>query len=453
MELEEIRRRLTAVEASVKRLGVEVGETLLNPDREPSATCIQAGVVIEQMLRDLWRRLKLKGQPDQRQFDDLLTGTTRKLAEDAEPMPVAILTDIRDIQLRRNQAAHHWNVKRHVAVSILGSLADVMTWYFDDYLPPRAVSSSQEGRRVEQASGPEESSGVHQVIREVEVVGAPKVAPTVRSETKPAAPMLEPAKPPPRVAVEPLKGITNSIGMKLVLIPAGEFLMGSPDSDEEALDRERPQHRVRITRAFYLGIYPVTQAQYREVTGSDPSDFVAGDNTAAEPVTWHDAIAFCNKLSEREGLRLYYNTAGLLSGEEGYRLPTEAEWEYACRARTTTRYSFGDDEEFLRDFGWYAGSWVPGVPDVGEKCPNTWGLYDMHGNVSEWCWDWYEDDYYQESPETDPLGPSQASERVVRGGASLWGPSAARSASRGGIAPHKRNKAVGFRVARSLPPP
>ncbi|MBV8230594.1 MAG: SUMF1/EgtB/PvdO family nonheme iron enzyme, partial [Planctomycetaceae bacterium] len=150
--------------------------------------------------------------------------------------------------------------------------------------------------------------------------------------------------------------ITNSLGMKLTLIPAGEFLMGSTDSDKEANDDEKPPHRVRITRPFYLGMYEVTQQEYETVMGGNPSwfsaqgggmDRVAGQDTRRHPVesvSWNDAITFCNKLSEREGLRPYYRFgAGAQSGGDRYRMPTEAEWEYACRAGSTTRYSFGDD--------------------------------------------------------------------------------------------------------------
>ena len=152
MELDEIRRRFEAVEGALKRLGVDVGESLGNLECSPSATSIQVGVVVEQRLRDLWRRLGLKGSPEKRQFEDLLTNTTRRLEEDGGPMPVEILTDIRDIQLRRNQAAHHWNVNRRVAENVLGALADVLTWYFVEYLPEREEGKSQDDQYPEVSS-------------------------------------------------------------------------------------------------------------------------------------------------------------------------------------------------------------------------------------------------------------------------------------------------------------
>ena len=234
--------------------------------------------------------------------------------------------------------------------------------------------------------------------------------------------------------------LENSIGVKFKSIPAGSFLMGSLDADKEAQDREKPQHRVQISKPFYLGVYEVTQAQYEAVMGKgkNPSTFsatggrkynvnVAGRPTGQHPVewvSWLDAVIFCNKLSEREGLKPFYE----INGEEvrvpdwngpGYRLPTEAEWEYACRANASTpaRYSFGDDAAELGEYGWFNEGYIKGsTHPVGQKKPNGFGLHDMHGNVWEWCWDWYGDAYYKQSPPADPTGPEAGSNRVIRGG-------------------------------------
>jgi formylglycine-generating enzyme required for sulfatase activity len=243
----------------------------------------------------------------------------------------------------------------------------------------------------------------------------------------------------PAVLVETPELITNSIGMKLVLIPAGEFLMGSPDSDEDAYSNEKPQHRVRITRPFYLGATEVTQGQYRVVTRQSPSRFRGSDDLPVEQVSWNDAITFCDKLNELEKEQL-----------EGarYRLPTEAEWEYACRAGSTTRYCFGDDPARLGDHAWFDGNSDNKTHPVGQRQPNAWGLYDMHGNVWEWCWDAYEADYYQQSPGADPLGPSQAASRVRRGGSWNGVPQLWRSAHRLRLARVPRYFSLGFRVAR-----
>jgi formylglycine-generating enzyme required for sulfatase activity len=262
------------------------------------------------------------------------------------------------------------------------------------------------------------------------------------------------------------ESIKNSIGMTFELIPAGEFLMGSPDNDKGAEKHEKPQHRVRITRPFYLGAYEVTQAQYEAVMGNNPSYFsasgngsdrvVAGQSTDRHPVenvSWLDAVKFCNKLGEMEGRPPFFE----IDGENvrvpdwsrpGYRLPTEAEWEYACRANapTVTRYSFGNDAASLGEFAWYKGNSGRKTHPVGETRPNGFGLFDMHGNVWEWCWDGYGEGYYKESREDDPRGSDGAANRVLRGGAWDFGPQGERSAFRlqraGGYLTR------GFRVAR-----
>ena len=251
--------------------------------------------------------------------------------------------------------------------------------------------------------------------------------------------------------------ITNTIGMKLALIPAGEFVMGSPDSDDLALNDEKPRHRVRIAHPFYLGIHEVTESEWAGMMESTPRKdriplrlFKEGDRYPATHVSWDDATEFCRKLTERE------RHAGRLGAGESYRLPTEAEWEYACRAGTTTRYQFGDGEDSLGEYAWYAAN----AEDVGEKYPhavgrkraNAWGLFDMHGNVWEWCGDWYGKEYYGESPGTDPQGSSKGSDRVRRGGSWLHSASYCPSALRLRRAPSDRQRFLGFRVARSSDP-
>ncbi len=260
--------------------------------------------------------------------------------------------------------------------------------------------------------------------------------------------------------------ITNSIGMTLKLIPAGEFMMGSPDNDKDAGIEEKPQHRVRISKSFYLGVYEVTQAQYKAVMGYNPSSFppngdgkdkVAGQSTdqyPVEQVSWFDAVTFCNKLSAKEGRRPFYEIDDKYVrvpdwNGPGYRLPTEAEWEYACRANasTPTRYSFGDDAAQLDEYGWFQFNSSRTHP-VGKKKPNGFGLHDMHGNVSEWCWDWYGEGYYKQSREDDPTGPVArvGLSRVFRGGGRINGASDARSASRVVREPGDRFS-LGFRLA------
>jgi uncharacterized protein (TIGR02996 family) len=257
--------------------------------------------------------------------------------------------------------------------------------------------------------------------------------------------------------------VVNSIGMRLALIPPGAFLMGSPDDEEERWDDEGPRHEVEICKPFYLGIFPVTQGQWRAVMGSNPSyfsamgkgkDYVAGLNTddfPVEEVSWADVMGFLKKLAALKKER-----------EEGreYHLPTEAQWEYACRggACSSTPFHYGSSlsstqANFCGNHPYGGASKGPHLMrtcKVGSYKPNAFGLYDMHGNVLEWCADWFAEDYYKASPRRDPIGPSGGSYRMFRGGA--WNGSGyyCRSAFRGRNAPGYRNLDVGFRVAAVL---
>jgi formylglycine-generating enzyme required for sulfatase activity len=232
------------------------------------------------------------------------------------------------------------------------------------------------------------------------------------------------------------KSVINSIGMKLVLIPAGEFSMGSPDSDKNALSDEKPQHRVQITKPFYLGAYHVTVGQFRnfvedasyqtEAEKANDKDtwrnaFPAQtDEHPVVNVSWNDAAAFCQWLSRKEGM--------------SYRLPTEAEWEYACRAGTATRFSFGDDEKDLGEYAWYEKNSGGSTHPVGQKRPNGFGLFDMHGNAWQWCMDCYGEDYYAASAADD--------------GSWFRDAGLCRSANRNSDTPGYRDSDLGFRVAR-----
>ncbi len=247
-------------------------------------------------------------------------------------------------------------------------------------------------------------------------------------------------------------GGVNSIGLTMVPIAAGEFTMGSPDSDSDAGPDERPAHRVRIGNGFALGRTEVTQAQFRQVMGTNPSTTI-GDDLPVHNVTWVEAVEFCNKLSGAEGLPPYYDLTAspvAVRGGAGYRLPTEAEWEYACRAGTTARYSFGDDVGVLGIYAWFDGNSNGQPHPVGQKQANPWGLHDMHGNVWEWCWDWYDGSTYSNTGDLDPTGPYQTSgSRVIRGGSHSYSGAFHRSAYRNLDLPEQRFAIDGFRVARS----
>jgi formylglycine-generating enzyme required for sulfatase activity len=217
--------------------------------------------------------------------------------------------------------------------------------------------------------------------------------------------------------------------MRLKLLPAGNFTMG------EGSDA----HQVTLTKPFYLGIYEVTQEEYQRVMGSNPSHFKGARNPVAQ-VSWDDAVEFCRKLSAMPEEK----KAG-----RAYRLPTEAEWEYACRAGSTTEYCFGDNESQLGEYAWFDKNAGSKTHPVGEKKPNAWGLYDMHGNVWEWCSDWYSE--YPKGAVSDPVGPREGSDRVFRGGSWRYGAAFCRSAFRYWYSPSYRYHDDGFRVALSSP--
>ena len=234
--------------------------------------------------------------------------------------------------------------------------------------------------------------------------------------------------------VTPLEELTNSVGIKFKLIPAGTFMMGSEDGEAN----ETPVHGVRITKPFYMAVTEVTNAEWRRVTGEEPPSQWKDDDRPVEMVAWDDAIRFCQKLSE---------LAEEQTARRSYRLPTEAEWEYACRAGTITSYSFGDEAAILGDFAWFESNSERRTHAVAGRNPNPWGLHDMHGNVWEWCSDWY--GTYAAGVATNPKGPDQGSNRVFRGG--NWSDAAGvcRSAYRSGYHPSSRYGYLGFRLALS----
>ena len=216
-----------------------------------------------------------------------------------------------------------------------------------------------------------------------------------------------------------------------------------------------PQHRVRITRPFYLGVYEVTQGQYQAVTGEKPSSNNGSDELPIEHISWLDAVKFCNKLSERERQQPFYEINGNDDvrvpdwNASGYRLPTEAEWEYACRAGSTTVFYFGPDESELGDYAWFVDNSGRQTHPVGQKKPNAFGLYDMLGNVYEWCWDEF-GGRSDGSAVDNPTGPEKHGERrVIRGGCYDQNLGWFRSGYRHELIWYYKTEWTGFRVART----
>jgi formylglycine-generating enzyme required for sulfatase activity len=215
-----------------------------------------------------------------------------------------------------------------------------------------------------------------------------------------AADARKPVKTAPKGKKELSFDLGRGVKLDLVRIRPGTFMMG----DERGDNDEKPLHKVTISRSFYLGKFQVTQEQWEAVMGANPSHFKGAKNPV-DRVSWEACQTFIKKLNEK------FASSGVAFG-----LPTEAEWEYACRAGSNSRYGFGEREAGLADYGWFAGNSDGTTHPVGQKKPNAWGLYDMHGNVWEWCADWYDADYYKTSPAVDPPGPTAVTSRVLRGG-------------------------------------
>lgn len=253
--------------------------------------------------------------------------------------------------------------------------------------------------------------------------------------------------------------ITRKSTARMVSIPAGTFWMGNVSDNPNGWEEEKPVHQVTISRSFLVGCTEVTQAEWKAVMGTDPSSF-KGDKLPVEQVSWYDAVAYCNRLSQLEGFDTCYTGSGSNLrcdfAKNGYRLPTEAEWEYACRGGATTDYYTGKMvysghtplDSALDMAGWYVGNAEHSTHNVRQKQPNAHCLYDMHGNVEEWCWDWYTS--YQAKAATDPRGPVNGQSRLARGGSWNRNALSCRSCYRGASRePDFRWSDRGFRVART----
>ncbi len=283
----------------------------------------------------------------------------------------------------------------------------------------------------------------------------------------------------PEGIVVPIPGMPDHAKpMEIVLISPGTFMMGSPGDEKDRHSDEDPRHQVTLTHGFYMGKYNVTLGQYAtylQATGKESGVDWGDDNcplsrwggiyTLRRPfgqswdqpmmeVSWYGAAMYCNYLSQIKGLQSVYDldTWEVDWGANGFRLPTEAEWEHACRAGTETRFYWGDDPGYtdIEDYGWYDGANSPsGFKEVGQKRPNAFGLYDMSGYVYDWCQDWHGS--YSDSDQTDPIGPNSGSNRVIRGGFRDEGARYCRSANRDSELPDASNASIGFRVVRSNP--
>jgi formylglycine-generating enzyme required for sulfatase activity len=304
----------------------------------------------------------------------------------------------------------------------------------DRVMPPLKFRSKQ-AVNLSAWDGGTNAFAFQNLVRNIRNILGQPARPEAVKPTPPETPEPKPAPGPQELEPQVTKELTNRLGMHFVLIPDGTFMMGSGIAEEGDED-ERPQHQVTLSQPFYLQTTPVTQGQWQRLMGGNPSLFQeCGEDCPVENVSWDDAQDFIRKLNQVEKT-------------DKYRLPTEAEWEYACRAGSTQSYCFGDGNAELWQYAWYADNSQKSTHPVGRLKPNAWGLYDMHGNVYEWCQDWYED--YPPGPVTDPRGPSSGEYRLLRGGS--WDGEAGdvRSAYRHRLTPRYRYGHEGLRVARDL---
>ncbi len=256
--------------------------------------------------------------------------------------------------------------------------------------------------------------------------------------------MLTQCSPPPTSqtnTVSKVKPFTIAdLVADMVSIPAGTFVMGSPNNEQNRGNYEGPQTTVTISKPFWMSKFEVTQGQYEELMGNNPAHFkVAGLNAPVEKVSWNNAVEFCRQLTEKE------KSVGRLEDGYEYHLPTEAQWEYACRAGTTTRFSYGDDDSELGKYAWFDHFPDGSTYSVGAKLANPWGLHDMHGNVWEWCLDWY--GKYPGGAQVDPVGANTGTRRVRRGGSWNFDGGYCRSDSRLGNFTDTAFVNLGFRPA------
>lgn len=353
------------------------------------------------------------GKPPQATPEGELTARTQPVAT---PREIPTEPPPHKPTLPKSELPHPWK-KRKIFLTggmialVVATVAVVALWFFRESRLQGARPVEPPGAKVPEAP--------------------PKAEEMPKPEVMPAKPAALQSKP---AAKEPTqRTFTNSIGMSFVLIPAGSFTMGSPANEPGRNDDER-QHPVTISKPFYLQTTEVTQKQWTQLMEIKRSNFEdCGDDCPMDNVSWNDAQEFIRRLNQTESVAKY-------------RLPTEAEWEYACRAGSKSMFCFGDDEAKLWQYGWYGSNSDGKTHRVGKKKSNDWGLYDIHGNVWEWCQDWYGN--YPTGQVMDPTGPKTGEYRVWRGGSWGSGTQGLRSALRGRSSPDSRGPVIGFRVAR-----
>jgi formylglycine-generating enzyme required for sulfatase activity len=441
---------LDRIERELQRIRSLYDRTLDYKDNDPETSLMHARKAAEAICRQLFIK-SIGPNPGNLTLEGLL----EKLHA-AGTLPRSIAVPLRTIQGYGNFAAHDQEADDTVVITpayiqpCLQALAVVVDWYFANCRVPAEVAvkpaESGDSNAAEAAARVRDfatkmgltSAAVIRLARDVlrSELRTPSALLTQEQITILEASIRAKASLGFRSAAPKSFDLGGGISMEFVLIEAGTFQMGSPVAEEGHNDDE-VEHTVIITRPFYMSRYPVTQIQYQAVLGDNPSYF-PGENNPVEMVSWFDAVSFCERLTERFGKR--------------FRLPTEAEWEYACRAGTSTAFFTGNTittEQANFDGRLGLGSAQAGLSRrsttaVDTFPPNLWQLSDMHGNVWEWCADWY--GAYPQGVVTDPMGSPNGDIRILRGGSWFHGAADARSAQRDALDPGRRHSIYGFRV-------
>lgn len=471
-----VESRLENLEKELQRIKTLYERTLSYRDNDPETSLMHARKAAEAICRQLFIK-EVSPNPGNLMLEDLIQKLTA-----AGVLPKDIAIPLRTIQGYGNFAMHDQDDNTRIITPAyiqpcLHALAVVVNWYVVEH---QRYSAGVDGTVDQRADLPQESArtgvGSPPAKKNVAIVGQKPSEGAVTVSAFAASLGLTPAavirmvrdilhlelRTPSALlqkvhiqaledalsskqatgslnsGMAPVRSFDLGSGVKIefVLVPSGSLTMGSP-VEEEGHNDDEIEHVVHISKPFYLSRCLVTQHQYKQVTGTNPSYF-QGDNLPVEMVSWFDAVSFCEALSDRLGKR--------------FRLPTEAEWEYACRGGTDTAFSVGnaittEQANFDGKFGVLTDR--PAVSrwkttPVDTFAPNAWGLHDMHGNVWEWCSDWYGE--YPTTEVTDPLGPKNADIRILRGGSWFHGPADARSAQRDALDPGRRHSIYGFRV-------
>jgi formylglycine-generating enzyme required for sulfatase activity len=409
--LQRLLRRLEELPDQFRELRDGVQKTIQVAEIDPEMALTRARKVLEYVVRDVYQR-RISEPPGTRPLENLL----QRLSKDGH-LPARLAAYANTVRELGNVGTHHFGqgvTVDDVSLS-LSQLDLILKWYFEVERPDAFAQNPQRHT-------PQQRSGA---VRDKQEEG-------------------QKAQKEPRPGDVTVIGMSSGVEMKFAWCPPGTFLMGSPSSEEQREGHEgadETQHRVTLTRGYWLGIHQVTQAQWQAVMGSSPSQF-RGDTFPVERVSWEDCQEFIKRLGQKTGKR--------------FRLPTEAEWEYACRAGTTTPFHFG--ETISTDQANYDGNYTYSkgkkglyrqkTTPVGSFPANPWGLYDMHGNVWEWCQDWY--GLYQKEDIKDPQGINNGAARVLRGGSWYDVPRGCRSACRNRGVPGRRYGSFGCRVLLCL---